>query len=219
MHTFTCAHVWRTHTHVRTHIYMHTFLTHAHMCMYTCLTHAHISPACTHVFNIRMTKFRLLCTTNTLIIQLLCSFVYYSSFAYGCIIELLYCIWKFPLRLLHAWNPPNREFQFLGVSRYKFKFRSWFNLNLYQGMWVSAFGGFRRCSIFSGICQNRAPIYFPHRQRISSLHSFACKDTDRKNIYIYIYIYIYTYIYAYIHMYILMYIHIYIHIHLIVSRL
>ena len=28
----------------------------------------------------------------------------------------------------------------------------WFNLNLYHGIWVSRFGGFRGCSIFSGNC-------------------------------------------------------------------
>jgi len=31
------------------------------------------------------------------------------------------------------------------------KTRSWFNLNLYRGIWLSGFGGFRGCCVFSGI--------------------------------------------------------------------
>jgi len=42
--------------------------------------------------------------------------------------------------------------RFLGISRYKFKLRCWFNLNLYRGIWVSGFGGLGGCSICSGIC-------------------------------------------------------------------
>jgi len=46
-------------------------------------------------------------------------------------------------------NPPILETL---ISRYLaiIKFRFWFNLNLHQGIWVSEFGGFRCCSIFSG---------------------------------------------------------------------
>ena len=42
--------------------------------------------------------------------------------------------------------------RFLGISRYKFKLRCWFNLNLFRGIWVSGFGGLGGCSICSGIC-------------------------------------------------------------------
>ena len=45
------------------------------------------------------------------------------------------------------WNcyiPKNHQIEklrFLGISRYKFKLRFWFNLSLYRGIWVSGFGG------------------------------------------------------------------------------
>jgi len=45
-----------------------------------------------------------------------------------------------------------RNLHFFGISRYKFKLRFLFNLNLYRGICVSGFGGFRGCSILSGNC-------------------------------------------------------------------
>ena len=57
---------------------------------------------------------------------------------------------SFHCTCLRPQNPQNRETRFLGISRYKFELRSWFNLNLYREMWVCRFGGFRGCSIFSG---------------------------------------------------------------------
>ena len=47
--------------------------------------------------------------------------------------------------------------RFVYISRYKFKLRFWLNLNLYRGIWVSRFGGFCGCSIFSGICHSWPP--------------------------------------------------------------
>jgi len=51
----------------------------------------------------------------------------------------------------------SRNSNFLSISRYRFRLRFWFNLALYRGIWVSGFGGFRGCSIFSRsqlhICQ------------------------------------------------------------------
>jgi len=44
------------------------------------------------------------------------------------------------------------KLRFLGRSRCKFKLRFWFDLNWYQQIRVAEFGGFRGCSIFSGIC-------------------------------------------------------------------
>jgi len=44
------------------------------------------------------------------------------------------------------------ELRFLGIWWYKFKFRFWTRLNLYWGIWVLRFGGFRGRSIYSGIC-------------------------------------------------------------------
>jgi len=44
------------------------------------------------------------------------------------------------------------KLRFLGISRYEFKLRFWFNLNLYRGIGVSGFDGFRGCSIFRGNC-------------------------------------------------------------------
>jgi len=48
----------------------------------------------------------------------------------------------------HLQSPPKRIWEtqiplrFLGISRYEFKLRFWFNLKLYRGSWVSGFGGF-----------------------------------------------------------------------------
>ena len=46
----------------------------------------------------------------------------------------------------------SRNSNFLTISRYRFKLRFWFNLNLYRGIWVSRFWGFWGCSIFSRRC-------------------------------------------------------------------
>jgi len=40
----------------------------------------------------------------------------------------------------------------LSISRFNIKFRFWFNLNLYHGVWVSQFGGSTRFGIFIEIC-------------------------------------------------------------------
>ena len=47
-----------------------------------------------------------------------------------------------------SWLYQSQELKILGISRYKFKLRFWSNLNLYQGIWVTGFGGFWGCSIF-----------------------------------------------------------------------
>ena len=60
--------------------------------------------------------------------------------------------WQIALKMLHPWNPPNRETQ---IPRYKFKVNQIHKLNCtarYRGIWVSRFGGFGRCSFFSGKC-------------------------------------------------------------------
>jgi len=46
----------------------------------------------------------------------------------------------------------NLDFSAFGISRYEFELTFWSNLSLYRGIWVSGFGGFRRCSICSGNC-------------------------------------------------------------------
>ena len=49
--------------------------------------------------------------------------------------------------MIHPKNHQIEKVWFLGISRYKFKLRFWFNLNLYREIWVSGFGGFQGCSI------------------------------------------------------------------------
>jgi len=44
----------------------------------------------------------------------------------------------------------NSDFSVFGISRYQFELIFWANLRLYRGIWVSGYGGFRRCSICSG---------------------------------------------------------------------
>ena len=68
---------------------------------------------------------------------------------------------------IHSWESLNNSFhwkcytpdihqieklRFLGISRYKFKLRFWFDLNLYRGIWVSRFSELWECSIYSGNC-------------------------------------------------------------------
>jgi len=45
-------------------------------------------------------------------------------------------------------------------SSEKMKLRFWLNLHLYRGIWVSGFGGFQRCSIFSGMCYMTCQLRF-----------------------------------------------------------
>jgi len=47
------------------------------------------------------------------------------------------------------------KLRFLGILRFKFKLRFWFNLNLYREIRVFVFSGFRGCSIFNVICETQ----------------------------------------------------------------
>jgi len=51
------------------------------------------------------------------------------------------------------------KLRFVGISRYKFKLRFGFHLNLYREIGVSRFGGFWESSIFNGTCHT-APKTF-----------------------------------------------------------
>ena len=54
----------------------------------------------------------------------------------------------------NCYTPKIRQIEkliFLGISRCKFNLGFKLNLNLYRGIWLFGFGGFRGCSIFSGI--------------------------------------------------------------------
>ena len=53
----------------------------------------------------------------------------YGSFHWKCFIPKIHKIEKL---------------RFLGISRYKFKLRFWFNLNLHREIWVSRIGGSRK---------------------------------------------------------------------------
>ena len=82
-------------------------------------------------------------------------------------------IQQFPLKVQHPRNPPNREFRIPRFSRYKFKLRSWFNLNLYQGIWVSGFDGFGERSICTWICHRSLKSCASHVGFLKSQFSFA----------------------------------------------
>jgi len=105
------------------------------------------------------------------------------------------------------WNCCNPEIhqieklRFLDISRYTFKLRFLFSLNLYPGIWVS---GFQWCSIFSGIW---------HTWRFHHMHTNMIYESSCMIIYVYMHtnIYIHTYIHTYIHLYLYAYIFIYIY--------
>jgi len=54
------------------------------------------------------------------------------------------------------------KLRFLVMSWYKLKLKFGSNLNLYRGIWVSRFGEFWECSMFSGICHLRNPLSATH---------------------------------------------------------
>jgi len=53
-----------------------------------------------------------------------------------------------------------QKLRLLGISRYHFKLRFRFNLNLYLGICVSGFGRFLGCSIFRGNCHSWSQVIF-----------------------------------------------------------
>jgi len=65
--------------------------------------------------------------------------------------------------------------RFLGISRCQFKLRFWFDLNLYQGIWVFEFGGFRRGRIFSGICHVRTVYGVATVSRLLEIIHLFCR--------------------------------------------
>jgi len=87
-----------------------------------------------------------------------CSCAFYDSFQWNCYTPEINQIHKL---------------RFLSISWYKFKPRFWFNLNLYQGIRVSGFGGFRGCSIFSGNCRTKRPT--------KGTYSHWMRHTDETN--------------------------------------
>ena len=60
-------------------------------------------------------------------------------------------VWYFSLNCYTPTIHQIKNLKFLGVSWYKFKSRFWFDVNLYRGIWVSGFGGFRRCGILYSV--------------------------------------------------------------------
>ena len=63
------------------------------------------------------------------------------------------------------------KLKFLAVLRHKFRLRFWCNLDVYRGIGVSGFGGFRGCSIFSG---NSHSV----QSQIASLYEYVTIKTD-----------------------------------------
>jgi len=72
--------------------------------------------------------------------------------------NLSYRVWRRLICKIAHWiclTPkinPIAELRFLCISWYKFKLKIWSYLNVYRGIWVARFGGFEKCSIFSGNC-------------------------------------------------------------------
>ena len=88
-----------------------------------------------------------------------------------------------------------QKLRFLGISRYKFKFRFWYNLNLYRGIWGSGFGRLLGCSICSGYCQTWTSTYISIFVYIS-IPVNTCAWIFCVHIYT---SYAYAYIFKYIH--------------------
>jgi len=87
---------------------------------------------------------------------------------------------------------------FLGISRCKFRLRFWLNLELYWGICVFRFGGYR--GISSGICHT----YIQYRifQDIAYMYRIRNIQYAMLNrFYVCVYLYIYIHIYAYTHTY------------------
>jgi len=60
------------------------------------------------------------------------------------------------------------KLRFLSISRYRFKLRFWFHLNLCRGMRVSRFGGLVGCSNFCGKCHTSWSTHIPTCQYLVS---------------------------------------------------
>jgi len=94
--------------------------------------------------------------THTTIEFLLCALLPFPPFlTIDSTRYTMFFLFFFPLKMLHPEIHQIEKLKLLGISRYKFKMG--YNLNLYRG--VSRFGGFRGCSIFSGICQTQITSY------------------------------------------------------------
>jgi len=78
--------------------------------------------------------------------------------------------WKCYLPRTHQIEKP----RFLVITWYKFTMKFWLNLKVYQGIWVSRFGGFRGCSIFSGICHSELTFGYCYLQRLYSKVAVCC---------------------------------------------
>jgi len=82
----------------------------------------------------------------------------------ACLSKTCACPWQIPLKMLHPKIHQIKISKFLGTDSNESKVSIWVCTARYQGIWVSRFGGFRRCSIFSGICR---------------IHQYARPETSR----------------------------------------
>ena len=81
---------------------------------------------------------------------------------YGKYIHLHRCleihIRQLPLKTPRSQNPQSWETQNSRYLAVQFKMMFWFNLNVYWGLWVSRYGGFRGRCIFSGNCHKEPTL-------------------------------------------------------------
>lgn len=73
---------------------------------------------------------------------------------YACVGQIHLCVHLTTVSTKNATSPKShqiKKFKFLGISRYKFEMRFWFNVNFLRGIWDSGLGGFWGCNYFCGI--------------------------------------------------------------------
>jgi len=87
---------------------------------------------------------------------LICVFPYVKwDIGHACLRTLLVSLMTLSTQIAAPPNSTKSRNSDFSVSRStKSKLRLWLNLNLCQRIWVSGFGGFRGCGIFSGICHS-----------------------------------------------------------------
>ena len=114
---------YMSHTHVWIHIWHVT-----HTCMNTYLAYIDTRSVRIHTHLFMQTCIHADVTQNT--------YVTIFFFVWIHILRDTYA-WQFQIKLLHPQTHQFQKLRFPGISRYKFKLRVCFNLNLYRGMWVS----------------------------------------------------------------------------------
>jgi len=110
------------------------------------ITHVRAYQYQRHACPSRCTPISIKDTTHVLVYQ-------YSTWKiYECLSNTCACPWQIPLKMLHPKIHQSKISKFLGTDSNESKVLIWVCTARYQGIWVSRFGGFRRCRILNGMC-------------------------------------------------------------------